>query len=92
MQQQNVVKNGNCNGHAIGLSPYAWPTLQQSQSHKQPLPVSWNRAAILGNNLIKRDCSGTGVFFPRPVARTPSQAPRKKQPGIYLPLSYILVF
>lgn len=64
----------------LGLSPCAWPPLQQS--HKQPSPV----AILMNSNVLKRECSGTGVFLPmpRPVASsTPTQTPRKKQPGTF---------
>lgn len=90
---QPLEQNGNSNGRAPGLSPSAWPTLQQSKSHKQPFLVPWTSSAILMNsnsNVPKRECSGTGVFLPmpRPVATTPSETSRKKQPGTYISLTF----
>ncbi|KAM7531921.1 hypothetical protein LguiB_035331 [Lonicera macranthoides] len=59
----------------VGLSPCAWPTLQQSQQQLQQ-PGSGMRAVFLGNpGGAKRDCTGTGVFLPR----TPTQ--NRKKPG-----------
>lgn len=80
MLYQPLEQYGSNNGRALGLSPSAWPTLQKSQSHRQPFPVLWTGAAI--HNVPKRECSGTGVFLPmpRPVATTPTETPRKKQP------------
>ncbi|KAK1396837.1 hypothetical protein POM88_006700 [Heracleum sosnowskyi] len=72
---QPLEQNGINNVRAIGLSASAWPTLQQSQFHRQPLPVPWTGAA---SNIPKRQCTGTGVFLPRPVA---TETPRKKQPA-----------
>lgn len=75
-----------------GLSHSAWPTLQQSQSHKHPPPVSWStRVALLSNN---GGSSGTGVFLPlpRPVATTPTQMPRGKHPGTLMKISTLIFF
>lgn len=75
---QNQVRNGG-NGRPLGLSPSAWPTLQQSQS-QQRQPGSGMRAVFLGNPVAKRECSGTGVFLPRRVG-TPTET--RKKPGIF---------
>ncbi|PSS34597.1 Sushi, nidogen and EGF-like domain-containing protein [Actinidia chinensis var. chinensis] len=63
------------NGRPLGLSPSAWPTLQQSQ---QQQPGSGMRALFLGNSSAKRECAGTGVFLPRRVG-TPTET--RKKPG-----------
>ncbi|XVE76462.1 hypothetical protein DITRI_Ditri12bG0175000 [Diplodiscus trichospermus] len=70
---QNMGRNSNCN-RPLGLSPSAWPPLQQQQQ-PQPPNGSGMRAVFLGNQTGKRECAGTGVFLPRRVG-TPE--PRKK--------------
>ncbi|PSS32647.1 3-phosphoshikimate 1-carboxyvinyltransferase [Actinidia chinensis var. chinensis] len=65
------------NGRPLGLSPSAWPTLQQSQQQQQQ-PGSGMRALFLGNTGAKRECAGTGVFLPRRVG-APTET--RKKPG-----------
>lgn len=68
-QAQQMVQNRarNNNGRPLGLSPSAWPTLQQSQQQQTPQPGSGMRAVFLGNPSAKRESTGTGVFLPRRI-------------------------
>ncbi|KAE8654284.1 copper transporter 1-like [Hibiscus syriacus] len=80
-QHNHVVQNRGCYGNgALGLSPSAWPPLQQ-----QPPNGSGMRAVFLGNPNAKSQCSGTGVFFPRRFGN--SSVPRKKPacPAVLVP-------
>lgn len=70
----------NCGARPLGLSPAAWPTLQQSQQQPPPKGGSGMRALFLGNSTgAKRECAGTGVFLPRRVG-SPTET-RKKPAG-----------
>ncbi|XP_047342016.1 uncharacterized protein LOC124945597 [Impatiens glandulifera] len=69
---ENRVRNLN---RPLGLSPSAWPTLQQSQ---QAPPSSGMRAVFLGNSGGKPERAGTGVFLPR-QANTPAENRRKSE-------------
>ncbi|XP_047332641.1 uncharacterized protein LOC124936205 [Impatiens glandulifera] len=77
-QSDKVMNNNN---RLLGLPPSAWPTLQQSQ--QQPPPSSVMRAIFVGNNGVKRERAGTGVFLPRQVS-TPAEI-RRKPSSILLP-------
>lgn len=83
----HVVQNrgrNNVSNRPLGLSPSAWPPLQQQQQQQQqpqPQNGSGMRAVFLGNQPGKRECAGTGVFLPRRIG-TPTE-PRRK-PGPYL--------
>ncbi|KAM2954539.1 hypothetical protein FF1_032805 [Malus domestica] len=68
------------NARPLGLSPSAWPRLQQAQRQQQYNKNGFGfRAVYLGNQnpSAKVDRSGTGVFLPRQVG--PQFEPRKKQ-------------
>ncbi|XP_059427991.1 uncharacterized protein LOC132161811 isoform X2 [Corylus avellana] len=76
---------GTRNSRPLGLSPSAWPPLQQAQPQPQPQPQqqqqqqqngSGMRAVFLGTPGGKRECAGTGVFLPRRVDG-PSETRRK---------------
>ncbi|GMI69742.1 hypothetical protein like AT3G54000 [Hibiscus trionum] len=75
---QNRVRSNNGTNRPMGLSPSAWPPLQQPNG-------SGMRAVFLGNPTAKRECAGTGVFLPRRIG-APSE-PRKKPacPTVLLP-------
>ncbi|KAJ0027518.1 hypothetical protein Pint_35292 [Pistacia integerrima] len=60
----------------LGLSPSAWPPLQQAQQQQQN--GSGMRAVFLGAPSGKKECAGTGVFLPRRV-NTPTET--RKKPG-----------
>ncbi|KAK7825036.1 uncharacterized protein LOC112002205 [Quercus suber] len=94
-QTQQVVQNqnrartstefvGGRNGRPLGLSPSAWPPLQQAQQQQQPPPPhnlhngSAMRAVFLANPGGKRESAGTGVFLPR---RVDSQSDTRRKPG-----------
>ncbi|KDP24529.1 hypothetical protein JCGZ_25093 [Jatropha curcas] len=62
---------------AMGLSPSAWPSLQQAQQ-QQNQGGSAMRALFLGNPGGKRECAGTGVFLPRRVG---APAETRKKPA-----------
>lgn len=73
-QTQSVVHKGVRNPvRSLGLSPSAWPPLQQ---HHQG--GSGMRAVFLGNPGGKRECAGTGVFLPRRVTTVET----RKKPGL----------
>ncbi|XWS55600.1 hypothetical protein CRYUN_Cryun09bG0014700 [Craigia yunnanensis] len=65
----HVVQNRGRNTNSyrpLGLSPSAWPPLQQQQQQpSQPQNSSGMRAVFLGNPTGKGECAGTGVFLPR---------------------------
>ncbi|XP_024024946.1 uncharacterized protein LOC21406409 [Morus notabilis] len=60
---QNKARNHQ-NARSLGLSPSAWPPLQQQQRREN---VSGMRAVFLGNPSRKKECTGTGVFLPRQI-------------------------
>ncbi|THG16016.1 uncharacterized protein LOC114304334 [Camellia sinensis] len=72
LMAQNRARN---TGRHVGLSPSAWPTLQQSLPPQQQ-PSSGMRAVFLGNTGSKRECTGTGVFLPRPIG-SPTETRKK---------------
>lgn len=72
LMAQNRARN---TGRHVGLSPSAWPTLQQSLQPQQQ-PSSGMRAVFLGNTGSKRECAGTGVFLPRPIG-SPTETRKK---------------
>ncbi|XP_021289286.1 uncharacterized protein LOC110420335 [Herrania umbratica] len=75
---QNRGRNSNSN-RPLGLSPSAWPPLQQpQQQQQQPQPQNGSgmRAVFLGNPTAKRECAGTGVFLPRRIG-TPGETRKK---------------
>jgi hypothetical protein len=68
---------GARNSRPLGLSPSAWPPLQQAQPQQQQQQKgSGMRAVFLGTPGGKRECAGTGVFLPRRVD-SPSETRRK---------------
>ncbi|KAG8376966.1 hypothetical protein BUALT_Bualt09G0119300 [Buddleja alternifolia] len=73
-------QNGRRNGRTQGLSSAAWPTLQQSQQQPQQ-PGSGMRAVFLGENGVKKERTGTGVFLPRRFGNNPTENTRKKPAG-----------
>ncbi|GKV10080.1 hypothetical protein SLEP1_g21499 [Rubroshorea leprosula] len=87
-QQCHVVQNRGMNNNntaefvvsrtnstrPLGLSPSAWPPVQQAGSQNGP----GMRAVFLGNPTGKRECPGTGVFLPRRHG-TPTES--RKKPG-----------
>lgn len=90
-QTQQIVQNrgrtsefvGARNTRPLGLSPSAWPPLQQAQQQQQQQQQNLHqnngsgmRAVFLGTPGGKRECAGTGVFLPRRVDN-PSDARRK---------------
>ncbi|XP_022767626.1 uncharacterized protein LOC111311991 [Durio zibethinus] len=71
---QNRGRNSNSiSNRPLGLSPSAWPPLQQQP---QPQNGSGMRAVFLGNPTGRKECAGTGVFLPRRSGT--SSEPRKK--------------
>ena len=101
-QTQQVVQNqnrartstdfvGGRNGRPLGLSPSAWPPLQQAQQQQQQPPQNLHngsamRAVFLANPGGKRESAGTGVFLPR---RVDSPSDTRRRPG---PNSLSLLF
>ncbi|PRQ43077.1 hypothetical protein RchiOBHm_Chr3g0464501 [Rosa chinensis] len=82
---QNRVRNTN-NG-PLGLSPSAWPPLQQAQRQQfQPNGPGF-QGALMG---AKKESTGTGVFLPRQIG-TPSEYPRgkKQQPKQACPTVFV---
>ena len=93
-QTQQVVQNqnrartstdfvGGRNGRPLGLSPSAWPPLQQAQQQQQQPPQNLHngsamRAVFLANPGGKRESAGTGVFLPR---RVDSPSDTRRRPG-----------
>lgn len=69
------VGSGTKTSRPLGLSPSAWPPLQQAQSQQNG---SGMRAVFLGNQAGKRECAGTGVFLPRQVG---AQTETRRKPG-----------
>ncbi|XVF08191.1 hypothetical protein REPUB_Repub06bG0204900 [Reevesia pubescens] len=79
----------NISNRPLGLSPSAWPPLQQQQQQSQLQNGSGMRAVLLGNPTGKRKCAGTGVFLPRRVG-TPAES--RKKPAcstVLLPASVV---
>lgn len=68
----------------LGLSPSAWPPLQQAQNQQHPNNNNGSgmRAVFLGNPAAKRECAGTGVFLPRQAGTQPET---RRKPGITTP-------
>ncbi|KAL5742650.1 hypothetical protein ACOSP7_029382 [Xanthoceras sorbifolium] len=68
------------NGRPLGLSPSAWPPLQQQPTtqtqQQQQQNGSGMRAVFLGAPGAKRECAGTGVFLPRRI-NTPAETRKK---------------
>lgn len=89
-QNQNRARTSNefaCgrNGRPLGLSPSAWPPLQQAQQQQQPPPQNLHngsamRAVFLANPGGRKESAGTGVFLPRRVD-SPSDTRRKPGPS-----------
>ncbi|KAE8696547.1 Adenine nucleotide alpha hydrolases-like superfamily protein isoform 1 [Hibiscus syriacus] len=71
---QGRVRINNGINRPMGLFPSAWSPLQQQN---QKPNGSAMRAVFLNNPTAKRECAGTGVFFPRRIGAPPE--PRKKQ-------------
>ncbi|KAL8526808.1 hypothetical protein ACS0TY_015869 [Phlomoides rotata] len=76
-QFQSGKLNGEI-GRTQGLSTAAWPTLQQSQQQQQQ-PGSGMRAVFLGENVAKKERTGTGVFLPRRFGANITET--RKKPG-----------
>ncbi|KAL5550201.1 hypothetical protein UlMin_000377 [Ulmus minor] len=79
---QNGARNGDFlagtkSNRTLGLSPSAWPPLQQTQQHQTQQNCSAMRAVFLGNNGGKRECAGTGVFLPRQIGANPPETRKK---------------
>ncbi|KAI4356545.1 hypothetical protein L6164_000562 [Bauhinia variegata] len=78
----NRVRNSEISGsrsnRVVGLSPSAWPPLQQAKQQQLQNQQfgSGMRAVFLANPTAKRECAGTGVFLPR---RVDSPAPPRKK-------------
>ncbi|KAF3963081.1 hypothetical protein CMV_012490 [Castanea mollissima] len=87
-QNQNRARTSNefaCgrNGRPLGLSPSAWPPLQQAQQQQQPPPQNLHngsamRAVFLANPGGRKESAGTGVFLPR---RVDSPSDTRRKPG-----------
>ncbi|XP_056170231.1 uncharacterized protein LOC115690812 isoform X3 [Syzygium oleosum] len=97
-----IVFNRNGGGRTtLGLSPSAWPSLQQSQrppqqqsgrlQHHQLQNGTGMRTVLLGTPpaAAKRECAGTGVFLPRRAGSQPE--PRKKPacPTVLVPAKVV---
>ncbi|KAM6550800.1 hypothetical protein CsatB_000608 [Cannabis sativa] len=70
------------NNRPLGLSPSAWPSLQQGQSQPNG---SGMRAVFLGNPVEKRESVGTGVFLPRQVGAQPETRRKPACATVLLP-------
>ncbi|XP_062095420.1 uncharacterized protein LOC133801257 [Humulus lupulus] len=70
------------NNRPLGLSPSAWPPLQQGQSQPNG---SGMRAVFLGNPAAKRESVGTGVFLPRQVGTQPETRRKPACSTVLLP-------
>ncbi|CAL2268224.1 unnamed protein product [Prunus armeniaca] len=78
---QSRVRSNVLNTRPLGLSPSAWPPLQQAQQQQQyQKNGSGMRAVFLGtqNAGAKRECAGTGVFLPRQIG---AQSETRKKTG-----------
>lgn len=79
---QSRVRSNALNTRPLGLSPSAWPPLQQAQQQQQyQKNGSGMRAVFLGtqNAGAKRECAGTGVFLPRQIG---TQSETRKKTGL----------
>ncbi|GAV65464.1 hypothetical protein CFOL_v3_08979 [Cephalotus follicularis] len=77
--QRSGVRNSGVVGRPLGLSPSAWPPLQQpQQQYNNQRNGSGMRAVFLGSNGTKRESVGTGVFLPRRIG-TVTEC--RKKPG-----------
>ncbi|KAL7092599.1 hypothetical protein ACP275_12G173500 [Erythranthe tilingii] len=74
-QLQNRRNGGGQNCQS--LSTAAWPTLQQSH-HQQG---SGMRSVFLGENVLKKERVGTGVFMPRRFCSNPTETTPRKTAG-----------
>ncbi|KAK1562108.1 hypothetical protein Q3G72_006393 [Acer saccharum] len=75
----NDLVGTRSNGRPLGLSPSAWPPLQQqlpTTQQQQQQNGSGMRAVFLGAPGAKRECAGTGVFLPRRI-NTPAETRKK---------------
>ncbi|XWS07688.1 hypothetical protein CRYUN_Cryun41cG0011300 [Craigia yunnanensis] len=66
-QIQSRARNNDVGARPLGLPPSSWPPLQvQSQQQPQQNSGCGMRAVFLGGSgSVKKECAGTGVFFPR---------------------------
>ncbi|KAL6146095.1 hypothetical protein ACLB2K_056778 [Fragaria x ananassa] len=88
---QNRVRNTN-NG-PLGLSPSAWPPLQQAQRQQfQPNGPRFGGAAVVG---AAKESTGTGVFLPRQIgapaefARGKKQQPKQASTTVFVPAKVV---
>ncbi|XP_039047628.1 uncharacterized protein LOC120188188 [Hibiscus syriacus] len=80
---QNRVRSNNGTNRPMGLSPSAFPPLQQQKNRMAN--GSGMQAVYLNNATAKRECAGTGVFLP-PRIGAPSEHRKKPAcPTVLLP-------
>lgn len=73
----------------LGLSPSAWPPLQQAHQQEQPQLQNGSgmRAVFLG--APKKECAGTGVFLPRRVNTLPETRKKPACSTVLLPAKVV---
>ncbi|XP_039019581.1 uncharacterized protein LOC120151108 isoform X2 [Hibiscus syriacus] len=79
---QSRVRSKNGANRPMGLFPSGWSPLQQQN---QKPNGSGMRTVFLSNPTGKRECAGTGVFFPRRIGAPPEPRKKPASPTALLP-------